>query len=220
MCSAISLDATNPVFYCNRAATYSRLGDFQRAADDCKLSLRYDPKYSKAYGRLGIAYSKLNKLDLAVEAYQKALELEPNNQDYLNNLNVAKQQLEDAASQPQTTTTTANTTSAPGGQQPRPPVVLPGGIQLPPSMAGIQDIVQQVVNDPNQLNALYSTFQRVAGGAAAAQGGDSNQQNDPMAGLAGLLGGAGGLNIQALLSQFGGAMDPSGAPNGSSPSHP
>lgn len=90
---AIALDPTNPVFYCNRAATHSRLGDYQRAADDCKLSLRYDPNYSKAYGRMGIAYSKLNKHALAVQAYKNALELEPDNVDYLNNMNVATQRL-------------------------------------------------------------------------------------------------------------------------------
>lgn len=50
---AVSIDATNPVFYCNRAAAYSRLGDYQKAADDCKMALRYDSNYSKAYGRLG-----------------------------------------------------------------------------------------------------------------------------------------------------------------------
>lgn len=50
---ALSIDATNPVFYCNRAAAYSRLGDYQKAADDCKMALRYDSNYSKAYGRLG-----------------------------------------------------------------------------------------------------------------------------------------------------------------------
>ena len=50
---AISLDATNPVFYCNRAAAFSRLNEFQKAADDCRMALRYDPTYSKAYGRLG-----------------------------------------------------------------------------------------------------------------------------------------------------------------------
>lgn len=50
---AISIDATNPVFYCNRAAAFSRLGEYQKAADDCRMALRYDPTYSKAYGRLG-----------------------------------------------------------------------------------------------------------------------------------------------------------------------
>lgn len=50
---AISIDATNPVFYCNRAAAFSRLGEYQKAAEDCKMALRYDPNYSKAFGRLG-----------------------------------------------------------------------------------------------------------------------------------------------------------------------
>lgn len=50
---AISIDATNPVFYCNRAAAYSRIGAYNKAADDCKMALRYDANYSKAYGRLG-----------------------------------------------------------------------------------------------------------------------------------------------------------------------
>lgn len=50
---AINIDATNPVFYCNRAAAFSRMGDYQKAADDCKMALRYDSNYSKAFGRLG-----------------------------------------------------------------------------------------------------------------------------------------------------------------------
>lgn len=92
---AISLDATNPVFYCNRAAAFSRLGDYQRAAEDCRMSLRYDPNYSKAYGRLGLAYSKMNKHEQALEAYQSAIRIEPDNQDYKNNMSVTQQRLEE-----------------------------------------------------------------------------------------------------------------------------
>lgn len=97
---AISLDATNPVFYCNRAAAYSRLGDYQRASDDCRMSLRYDPNYSKAYGRLGLAYSKMNKHEQALEAYQSALRIEPENQDYKNNMSVTQQRLEEIRATP------------------------------------------------------------------------------------------------------------------------
>uniref|UniRef100_A0A023EQZ7 Putative small glutamine-rich tetratricopeptide repeat tpr-containing protein n=1 Tax=Aedes albopictus TaxID=7160 RepID=A0A023EQZ7_AEDAL len=97
---AINLDATNPVFYCNRAAAYSRLGDYQSAADDCRMSLRYDPNYSKAYGRLGLAYSKMNKHELALDAYQNALRIEPDNQDYKNNMSVTQQRLEELRSAP------------------------------------------------------------------------------------------------------------------------
>lgn len=97
---AISQDATNPVFYCNRAAAYSRMGDYQSAADDCRMSLRYDPNYSKAFGRLGLAYSKMNKHEQALEAYQNAIRIEPDNQDYKNNMSVTQQRLEELRSAP------------------------------------------------------------------------------------------------------------------------
>ncbi|XP_063707185.1 small glutamine-rich tetratricopeptide repeat-containing protein alpha-like [Culicoides brevitarsis] len=91
---AIALDATNAVFYCNRAAAFSRIGDYNRAAEDCKMSLKYDPKYSKAYGRLGLAYSKMNKHELALDAYKKAIEIEPENVDYQNNMKVTEERLQ------------------------------------------------------------------------------------------------------------------------------
>lgn len=44
---AITLDAANPVFYCNRAAAFSRMGEYQRAVDDCKMAIVYDSNYGK-----------------------------------------------------------------------------------------------------------------------------------------------------------------------------
>lgn len=87
---AITYDPKNPIFYCNRAAAYIRLGDNERAIIDCKSALVYNPNYGKAYGRLGIAYSNLGKYEEAQQAYAKAIELEPENQDYHNNLEVAR----------------------------------------------------------------------------------------------------------------------------------
>jgi len=87
---AITFDPKNPIFYCNRAAAYIRLGDNDRAVTDCKSALVYNPSYGKAYGRLGIAYSNLAKYSEAQQAYAKAIELEPDNQDYRNNLEVAR----------------------------------------------------------------------------------------------------------------------------------
>ncbi|XP_053680059.1 small glutamine-rich tetratricopeptide repeat-containing protein beta-like [Anopheles nili] len=97
---AINLDATNPVFYCNRAAAFSRLGDYVHAAEDCQMALRHDPNYSKAWGRLGLAYSKMNQHKQAITAYQNAIRLEPDNQDYKNNLGVSQQCLEDRSRNP------------------------------------------------------------------------------------------------------------------------
>lgn len=90
---SITYDPTNPVFYCNRAAAYIRVGQHEKAVADCKMALAYNPEYGKAHGRMGIAYSNLNKFNEARTAYQRALELEPDNLDYRNNLRVAEERV-------------------------------------------------------------------------------------------------------------------------------
>ncbi|KAH8377981.1 hypothetical protein KR093_008290 [Drosophila rubida] len=87
---AITFDPKNPIFYCNRAAAHIRLGDNERAVTDCKSALLYNTNYSKAYCRLGVAYSNLGKFNEAEQAYAKAIELEPDNADYRNNLEVVR----------------------------------------------------------------------------------------------------------------------------------
>ena len=50
---AISLNSKNAVYFCNRAAAHSKLGQHQDAIEDCVSALEIDPTYSKAYGRMG-----------------------------------------------------------------------------------------------------------------------------------------------------------------------
>jgi tetratricopeptide (TPR) repeat protein len=45
-------------------------------------------------GRLGLAYSKLQKFELALEAYENALRIEPDNTDYQNNMRITQQKFE------------------------------------------------------------------------------------------------------------------------------
>ncbi|XP_041358978.1 small glutamine-rich tetratricopeptide repeat-containing protein alpha-like [Gigantopelta aegis] len=94
---AINLDGKTAVYYCNRAAAYSKLNKPQLAIDDCNLALTIDPSYSKAYGRLGIAYTAINDHESARECYRKALELDPDNQSYQNNLEIAEQKAREFA---------------------------------------------------------------------------------------------------------------------------
>lgn len=91
---AIKLNPTNSVYYCNRAAAYSRLEKNREAILDCKEAIKLNPTYGKAYGRLGIAYSKLNLYHDARVAYARALELDPNNESYETNLRLADEQLQ------------------------------------------------------------------------------------------------------------------------------
>lgn len=90
---AIELNAHNAVYYCNRAAVYSKLGNHHQAIKDCHTALSIDPMYSKAYGRLGLAYSSLERHKEAKESYQKALEMEPDNESHRNNLQLAEEKL-------------------------------------------------------------------------------------------------------------------------------
>ncbi|XP_061456677.1 small glutamine-rich tetratricopeptide repeat-containing protein alpha isoform X2 [Rhineura floridana] len=91
---AIELNPSNAVYYCNRAAAYSKLGNYIGAVRDCERAINIDPKYSKAYGRMGLALSSLNKLSEAVVYYRKALELDPDNETYKSNLKVTEQKME------------------------------------------------------------------------------------------------------------------------------
>ncbi|ELU36295.1 TPR_1 domain-containing protein [Rhizoctonia solani AG-1 IA] len=50
---AIALDPNNPVYYSNRAAAWSSMGDHAVAADDAEMAIAVDPKFVKAYSRLG-----------------------------------------------------------------------------------------------------------------------------------------------------------------------
>lgn len=83
---AMELDSANAVFPCNRAAAYSKMGEHQKAIDDCQKALTLDPNYGKAYGRMGLSYHNLNNLQKAKESYAKALELEPGSAFYQSSL--------------------------------------------------------------------------------------------------------------------------------------
>ncbi|GIY38108.1 small glutamine-rich tetratricopeptide repeat-containing protein beta [Caerostris extrusa] len=100
---AIEIDSNNAVYYCNRAAAYSKLNNFHSAIQDCEKAVQLDPMYAKAYGRMGLAYNSLDENDLAIEAFKKALELEPDNDSYQSNMKIAldkKQKIPSSTAQP------------------------------------------------------------------------------------------------------------------------
>nr|XP_023397019.1 small glutamine-rich tetratricopeptide repeat-containing protein alpha isoform X2 [Loxodonta africana] len=90
---AIELNPANAVYFCNRAAAYSKLGNYAGAVQDCERAIAIDPSYSKAYGRMG-----LQKHSEAVAYYKKALELDPDNETYKSNLKIAELKLREAPS--------------------------------------------------------------------------------------------------------------------------
>jgi small glutamine-rich tetratricopeptide repeat-containing protein alpha len=75
---AISYSPTNPIYLSNRAAAYSASGDHVSAAADAEIAVAADPKYTKAWSRLGLAKFAMGDAKGSVEAYQKGIEYEGN----------------------------------------------------------------------------------------------------------------------------------------------
>jgi len=89
---AIETDTTNnPALYTNRAAAYAGLGDWEKSLTDANKSLSMNPEWLKGHFRKGAALFELKRWEEAVEAYKKAVALDPQNQDVTSKLKEAEQ---------------------------------------------------------------------------------------------------------------------------------
>ncbi|KAJ6131156.1 Small glutamine-rich tetratricopeptide repeat-containing protein 2 [Penicillium sp. IBT 18751x] len=75
---ALEIAPANPIYLSNRAAAYSASGKADKAAEDAEMAVAADPKYSKAWSRLGLARFELGDYRAAKEAYEKGIEAEGN----------------------------------------------------------------------------------------------------------------------------------------------
>ncbi|KAI4333580.1 hypothetical protein L6164_018367 [Bauhinia variegata] len=73
-CSAygegLRLDTSNSVLYCNRAACWFKLGQWERSIEDCNQALIIQPNYTKALLRRAASNSKLERWEEAVKDYE------------------------------------------------------------------------------------------------------------------------------------------------------
>ncbi|KAL3677740.1 hypothetical protein R1sor_020696 [Riccia sorocarpa] len=77
---SIALQPT-AIAYANRAMAALKLKKYQEAEDDCTEAISLDDRYTKAYSRRGTARRELKKLLPAVEDFEFALRLEPENKE-------------------------------------------------------------------------------------------------------------------------------------------
>ena len=75
---ALELVPGNPIFLSNRAAAYSASKDHTSARADAEAAVEADPKYTKAWSRLGLARFALGDAKGSMEAYSKGIEYEGN----------------------------------------------------------------------------------------------------------------------------------------------
>lgn len=83
---AIDLDPENYTIYSNRSGAYCALGKYEQAAADAKKVIGFKPDWVRGHTRLGAALQGLQDWDGAEQAFQKALELDPNNDNIKNDL--------------------------------------------------------------------------------------------------------------------------------------
>ncbi|KAH6631450.1 hypothetical protein F5144DRAFT_571110 [Chaetomium tenue] len=75
---ALAVHPGNAIFLSNRAAAYSAARDHEAARADAEAAVAVDPKYTKAWSRLGLARFALGDAKGSMEAYQKGIEYEGN----------------------------------------------------------------------------------------------------------------------------------------------
>ncbi|KAE8452300.1 hypothetical protein EG329_001000 [Mollisiaceae sp. DMI_Dod_QoI] len=75
---ALAITPGNPIFLSNRAAAYSASKDHESARADAEAAVAADPKYTKAWSRLGLARFALGDAKGSMEAYSKGIEYEGN----------------------------------------------------------------------------------------------------------------------------------------------
>jgi small glutamine-rich tetratricopeptide repeat-containing protein alpha len=75
---ALEICPLNVIYLSNRAAAYSGMGQHDFAKNDAELATATDPKYTKAWSRLGLAKFALGDAKGAMEAYKQGMDNEAN----------------------------------------------------------------------------------------------------------------------------------------------
>merc|ERR1711937_1085943 len=137
------------VFYCNRAAAYTSMENYEEALQDCKKAISFDPDYSKAYSRMGLIYSKINLFAESENCYEKALKLEPDNESYKKNIQIVKDKLKEQAGNPM-----AAMQGMPGME----------GFNPAAMQAGMQMAQQMMQSNPDAVEEMRKEFMKQMGG--------------------------------------------------------
>lgn len=83
---AVLRNPNDAKIYSNRAACYTKLGEFNLGLKDCNECIRLDPQFIKGYIRKAKLEQGMKQFSKAAESYQKALDLDANHHEALMGL--------------------------------------------------------------------------------------------------------------------------------------
>ncbi|KAH0721464.1 hypothetical protein KY290_004697 [Solanum tuberosum] len=96
-CSAydeeLTLDSSNSILYCDRAACWSKLGEWEKSLADSNQALFIQPDYTKALSRRAISNLKLERWADAVRDYKSLRQEHPDDRDIADFLSHARAEL-------------------------------------------------------------------------------------------------------------------------------
>ncbi|XP_027921934.1 inactive TPR repeat-containing thioredoxin TTL3 [Vigna unguiculata] len=86
-------DPYNSVLLCNRAACRSKLGQFEKAVEDCNAALNLRPSYSRARLRRADCNAKLKRWEASIQDYEILVKETPEDEGIKRSLMEAKEHL-------------------------------------------------------------------------------------------------------------------------------
>ncbi|KAJ8493188.1 hypothetical protein OPV22_014909 [Ensete ventricosum] len=86
-------DPQNAILLCNRAACRSKLGQWEKAIEDCNAALTMRPSYTKARLRRADCNAKLERWEASVQDYQALIDQLPGDEEVGKALSEAQRQL-------------------------------------------------------------------------------------------------------------------------------
>ena len=206
---ALEIAPLNPIYLSNRAAAYSANSQHELAKNDAELATATDPKYTKAWSRLGLARYALGDSKGAMEAYKSGIDAEGNggSEAMKKGYETAKRRVDEEGAEGESdedSTAAARSGSPPsGGGMPdlsSLASMLGGGsggggmpdlssIMQNPMMRNMAqnlmsnpEMMNNIMNNP-QLRNMAGRFGGGSGGGAGGQGGGmpnlSEMMNDP-----------------------------------------